>query len=141
MKLTSTLILLLISICVFGQTSLKGTLKDADTGEAVILATVTLYQNGVLKTGTETDFDGGYSITELAPGFYDVEFSFTGYKVSKVTKIAIIEDKTALLNMNLTPGAVENIQCFTSVPLIDQSDMTQGMKYTSHQIRTVPFRW
>lgn len=141
MKLPSTLFFLLFTVYVFGQTSLKGTLTDENTGEPVILATVALYQNGILKTGTETDFDGNYSITELAPGLYDVEFTSTGYSVSKVTKLAIVEDKRAVLDMKLRLGKAGATQCFVTIPIIDQSEMTHGMRFTSHQIRSVPFRW
>jgi len=39
-----------------------------------------VYQNGVLITGTETDFDGYFAIKDLPIGVYELEFSYVGYK-------------------------------------------------------------
>ncbi|RME08971.1 MAG: hypothetical protein D6816_04955, partial [Bacteroidetes bacterium] len=73
-----TLVFLLAGLVLHAQTSLKGQVTDADNGQPILFGTVALYKNGVLITGGETDFDGYYSITELDPGTYDVEFSYTG---------------------------------------------------------------
>ena len=63
-----TFTLLLAGVVAMAQTSLQGSVKDADSDEAILYGNVALYRGGVLITGTQTDFDGYYSITELDPG-------------------------------------------------------------------------
>ena len=83
-------------------TTIQGTVIDAETGEPVIFGTVALYKNGVLLTGTQTDLDGFYSITEIDPGTYDVEFSYTGYATSKVTSVNVVTGKANLLDSKMS---------------------------------------
>ena len=61
---------LLASIIVFAQTTgaVKGTLQD-ESGAVIPAITVTLTGNGATKTA-QSQADGSYSITGLAPGQY-----------------------------------------------------------------------
>ncbi len=116
------------------QTRLEGTLKDAQTGEPIIFGTIALYRNGVLKTGTETDFDGYYSLTELDPGTYDVEFSTTGYTPSRVTGMPINAGKSNKLDERLSPGIELQAVVVTYVrPLIEQDNTTTGSSISMAQ--------
>ncbi|MCF8312151.1 MAG: carboxypeptidase regulatory-like domain-containing protein [Saprospiraceae bacterium] len=109
------------------QTRLEGTLKDSDTGEPIIFGTVAVYRNGVLKTGTETDFDGYYSISELDPGVYDVEFSYTGYSPSRVTGMEIRNGKINKLDEQMSTGMqLMEVVVKYEKPLIAQDGTTQG---------------
>ena len=47
------------------QSSLEGKVIEAESGEPVIFGNVAIYKNGVLITGTETDFDGNYSMSNI----------------------------------------------------------------------------
>ena len=76
-------------LAAMAQTALQGSVKDADTGEPIILGTVALIKNKVLVTGTETDFNGYFSITEIDPGSYDVVFSYTGYQETRIEGVTI----------------------------------------------------
>ena len=136
-----TFAFLLTGMVAFSQTKLEGTVKDLDTGEPVIFATVALYRDGVLKTGTETDFEGYYSITSLDPGTYDVEFSYTGYNPAKVTGMVISGGKANKLDMTLSAGVqlVEVVVKYER-PLIVQDGTTQGGYLNSEQIKSLPTR-
>lgn len=70
-------ILLLIPIVGNTQAILRGTVMD-ENGEPIIGAMVALYQNGVLKTGSQADIDGLYRISDLKSGLYDIECSMIG---------------------------------------------------------------
>jgi hypothetical protein len=56
--------------------TISGTIRDSDSGEALIGASVFLHE---LQTGTITNAFGFYSIT-IPAGSYSVSYSFVGYK-------------------------------------------------------------
>lgn len=133
----------LYSANLFSQTSLQGSVTDADTGEPIIFGTVALYKNDVLITGTETDFDGFYSITELDAGIYDVVFSYTGYSDYKVTGVLVQSGKTNQLNAKISAGneLIYSGGCILICypPLISKDETTQGFKFDSEQISRIAF--
>ena len=66
------------------QTTISGKIIDANTGEALIGATV-IYGKG---QGTATDFDGNYSF-KLHKGERNLKVSYVGYKeISKTITVA-----------------------------------------------------
>ncbi len=140
-NLLLTFTFLLTGLVAFGQTRLEGTVTDAETGEPVIFATIALYRDGVLKTGTETDFEGYYSLTEIDAGTYDVEFSYTGYTPSRVTGMIINSGKVNKLDTKLSSGVqlVEVVVKYER-PLIVQDGTTQGGVLSSDQIKALPTR-
>ena len=88
-KLFLGLCFFLPSLVLTAQTALSGKVTDEDTGEPVEFATVALYRNGVLITGTETDAKGNYNFPDIDPGTYDVETSFIGYQSQRITGVKI----------------------------------------------------
>jgi hypothetical protein len=141
--------LLTIVFCVFaiasvmGQSAkLEGTVRDAETGEPIAIASVILYQNGVVVTGTETDFDGYYSIIEIDHGVYDVEFVTAGYTLERVSGIPIDLGKVNKLDKTLKLG-IELIDVFTCCvcpPVVEQDNTTQGHVFRIEDIRHSPIR-
>lgn len=141
---TITILLLsaFFSANLFSQTSLQGSVTDAETGEPIIFGTVALYKNDVLITGTETDFDGFYSITELDAGTYEVVFSYTGYTDHKVTGVLVQSGKANQLNAKMPAKVDLDIRC-TCGPyfriLVSKDDTTQGFKFDAVEIRRIAF--
>ena len=130
----------LISFGAFSQTILQGNLSDAETGEPIIFGTVALYQQGVLITGVDTDFDGFYSVTELNAGTYDVVFSYTGYQDFKVTNLVIQSGKPNRLNAKMSAGVEMILYCPSwcpARPLISRDDLTQGFKFDAREISRI----
>ena len=69
------------------------TLKERSrTTTSAFFASVVLFLNGNQVAGTNTDFDGEYTIKPIQPGTYDVLFSFVGYQ-SKVTGVVVSANK------------------------------------------------
>jgi len=132
---------LMIGTTVVAQTALAGKVID-DNGEPVFFGNVALYKKGVLIRGGETDLDGNYSIGNLDPGTYDVEFSYTGLTSKKYEGVVVYAGKTNKLDADLSTGvtldAVEVIAY--EVPLVEQDNTTQGATVTSEQIRQLPTR-
>ncbi len=122
-------------------TRMEGTLKDADTGEPIVLGTVALYQNGILVTGTETDLEGYYSITELGPGTYDVEFSTTGFSPQRVTGVPVRGGKGNNLNVRMSAGVeLTTVEVRYERPIIEQDNTTSGSSLKMDQVRSLPAR-
>ena len=88
---------IIIPICLFFTISnanaqknpvLNGTLKDAETGETLIGASVKV--TGAVQNGTQTNAYGFYSLS-LPTGIYQVTFSYVGYQ-SLVKEINLVSD-------------------------------------------------
>ncbi len=132
-------------ICTSGliaQTSLEGKVSDQESGEPIIFGTVSLYKNGVLITGTETDFDGNYAFSNIDPGTYDVEASYVGYGAQKQVGVVVLAGKAIKLDFKLSSGVVLQTVTVTDykVPLIEQDNTTQGGIKTAEQIRNLPVK-
>ncbi|MFM7473284.1 MAG: carboxypeptidase regulatory-like domain-containing protein [Crocinitomicaceae bacterium] len=63
-----------------GLGSVKGSVKDEKTKQAIPLCKVKIVQNGTTKGGAQTDFDGKFQINGVQPGTYDVEISMVEYQ-------------------------------------------------------------
>ena len=134
--------LLLTGAAVYGQTALGGAVTDGDSKEPIIGGTILLFRNGVQITGTVTDFDGNYNISNLDPGTYDVEASYLGYQSQRVERVLIAAGKVNKLDIVLSSGVFLDIVEVREyrVPLVEQDNTTQGQIITSEQIRNLPTR-
>ena len=132
---------LLLSVAyVSAQSSLEGKVIDGETAEPIIFGNVALYKNGVLITGTETDFDGNYSFSNIDPGTYDVEASYVGYNAQRQVGVVVLAGKTVKLDFELTSGVLlDEIEIVDyEVPLIEQDNTTTGGVVTSEKIQNLP---
>ncbi len=107
MKILALLIVLLTAWCpapAFGQptASLSGFVKDATSGETLLLANVVLA--GVGK-GTATNTAGYYTLTNLAPGTYTVVASYIGYRELR-QDVTLAPGERRRLDIELAPQDV-----------------------------------
>ncbi len=136
-----TIAFLLAGIAASAQTTLQGTVTDAETGEPIIFGTVALFKNDVLLTGTETDFDGFFSLTELDAGTYDVVFSYTGYQDQKVTGVIVSSGKSNQLDAKISAGiTIQEIVVVYERPLVSKDETTQGKVFSAEDIQNLPTR-
>ncbi len=134
-------IFLLGSTAIVAQTSLYGKIIEKETGDAVIGANIVLKKNGVFVTGSDTDFDGNYSIPNIDPGTYDVEVSYVGYPTQRITGVIIAAGKGTKLDVDLENEGIElNTVVVTGykVPLIDKDNTSTGGFVTAEQIQRLP---
>ncbi|MEP7268412.1 MAG: carboxypeptidase regulatory-like domain-containing protein [Saprospiraceae bacterium] len=138
-KITGICLWIGFAITAYSQTSLEGKVTD-EKNEGLIGATVVLFKNGVQKSGTTTDIDGNYSISNLDPGSYDVEFSYIGYQSQRIQGVVIFAGKSNRLNSEMSAGVLLNevVILEYKVPLIQQDNTTSGGTVTSEQIRNLP---
>lgn len=135
-------LLILFVLPLAAQTSLFGHVTENGTNEPVLFATVRIFQNDVLITTTETDFDGNYSVHPINPGTYDVQFSYLGLDTSLIADVLLREGKANKLNATLgtLAGCFNNILIPYVIPLIEYDNTSQGMTITNKEINNMPVR-
>ncbi|MEQ8704850.1 MAG: von Willebrand factor type A domain-containing protein [Phaeodactylibacter sp.] len=139
-KLLALLAIWVLALPLYAQTSLSGKVTD-DTGEPIIFGSVALYKNGVLITGTETDFDGYYHFASLDPGTYTVETSYVGYTKRRIERVLVYAGKANKLDIGMTSDAVnldEVVVTSYKVPLVEQDNTTQGATIAPGYTRPLP---
>ncbi|MDR2835400.1 MAG: carboxypeptidase regulatory-like domain-containing protein [Bacteroidales bacterium] len=109
--------------------NLTGQVTDDTTGEEIFNATVTLKQNGEIKNGTTTGFDGFYNIKLIPAGDYEIEVSGLGYKIIVMQNVKIPAGKITIQNFKLKAdvemlGEVEVVEY--SILLIEADKTTSG---------------
>lgn len=131
-----------------GLGSIKGTVTDGDTKQPVPFAKVVLIQNGNIKAGANTDFDGKFQINSVGAGEYDVEVrnEGEGYQPTALTGVIVSSDKITFLD-NLTISKPKDIQNIDEVvviayrvPLIDRDGGASGATVTREDIARLPVR-
>jgi hypothetical protein len=138
-KLLFLLFLLAAGSSAFAQTGeLQGKITDEKTGKIVELANIAAYENGVLKTGAQADFDGFYSIKPIKPGKYDIEVSYIGYGTQRIEGVLVNTDKITFLDVKIKPLGGINIDVVTisvyKVPLLEQDKTSSGGTVTKEEI-------
>ena len=99
-----TLALILISGNLEAQNgTLSGFILDAETGEAMIGATIVLKGTG---QGAISEYDGSFSLTDLNPGEQVFQISYLGY-ASKEENILIISGENVTRNIEMAYEIIE----------------------------------
>ncbi|MBC8265843.1 MAG: carboxypeptidase regulatory-like domain-containing protein [Flavobacteriales bacterium] len=132
----------LISSVAFAQTgTLKGTVLDALSGEAVPFANVIIERNGSQTAGTTTDFDGKFTIKPIEPGIYTVKATFVGYQTFMMTGLIISANKITFQDLKMSSGIEKGEVTIVEYkkPLIDQDNIT-GETKTAEEIVAMPTR-
>ena len=125
-----------------GSGTLKGEIMDLDASEPLPFASVVLFLNGNQVSGTNTDFDGKYTIKPVQPGTYDVLFSFVGYQSQRITGVKITANKIQFVDAELSAGVLmqEAEVIEYTVPLIDKDGGASGGTVTREDIDKMPGR-
>ncbi|HRP52454.1 MAG TPA: carboxypeptidase-like regulatory domain-containing protein, partial [Fluviicola sp.] len=83
-----------------GLGTIRGSVIDKDSKEAVYDCMVVLRQNGAVKGNSTTDFDGKFQINSLMPGKYDVQISNPGegYQATEIKGVVVNADRITFLD-------------------------------------------
>lgn len=137
-------IILTTNLLVFSQSgTLKGTIKDKQTGEPIPFANIVVELGGTQVGGTSSDFDGNYIIKPIQPGKYDLKATFVGYKTQLVQGILISSDKITFYDLKMvsTSEMLEEVEVIDyKVPLISKDQTQTGATVTSEEIEKMPNR-
>ena len=134
-------LLLMANVSVFAQGTIKGTVTDSKSGEAMAFVNVVVKQGDRQVTGAQTDFDGMYTVKALPVGKYDVEVSFVGYAPYKRTGIDVKASGFTIVNVQLTLSAatLETVIIEADkVPVIEIGDAGSGSRLSSDDIARMP---
>ncbi len=118
---------------------IKGQVKDVETGEPLIYATVFLEETGLSAT---TDFDGNFIINDVPPGNYTLNSTYIGYtQLTSPVEIGNNEGLVATIGISQNGANLDAVVVTDyKVPLIKQDNTTQGQTITAQQIRKLPTR-
>jgi hypothetical protein len=127
-----------------GNGSIKGTIKDKESGEPLPFVKVVVMQNGQQRGFASTDFDGKFLISSLPPGEYDVEARFVGYQPIRQEGVVVNSDKYTILNNMEMGNSAEMLDVveviYYEVPLIDKDGGASGATVTREDISKMPTR-
>lgn len=82
------------------QGIVKGRVFDAVNNESIPFVNVVIQGT---NTGTTTDIDGKYELTELEPGLYNIQFSYLGYKDVVRYEVQVTNSLPATVDVGLEP--------------------------------------
>lgn len=100
-----------------GQAALSGIITDAETGEPIPFANITISQHGAMIAGTTSDFDGKYTIKPIKPGNYDLIVAFLGYVSIEVQNVTVAANTVVFKDFPLQPSS----ETLDEVMIIDHS--------------------
>lgn len=106
---------------------ITGSITDAETGEPLPGATVTIESLG---TGAAADADGRYVILNVPPGTYTLEASMVGFTRTVVENVEVSIDRTTTINFELSEAVIEGEEVIISAtrPLVEV-DRTTSISY------------
>src|SRR5690625_1982193 len=128
MRLPLLLLLFLWTWNGFSQTSIEGKVTEESSDEPIIFGSVALYHNDVLVTGTETDENGHYAISQIDPGTYDIAVSYVGYQTRRVNGIVLHAGRTTRIDIKMSSGTILEEVVITEYKEIGRASCT-GREY------------
>jgi outer membrane receptor protein involved in Fe transport len=127
-----------------GAGSIKGQITDKESGDPLPFVKIVVTQNGQQKGFAQTDFDGNFLISALAPGNYDVEARFVGYQPIRSEGVVVNSDKYTILKDLKMGNSAEMLDVVEvvhyEVPLIDKDGGASGAVVTRDDIAKMPTR-
>jgi len=98
-----TIFTLVFALSAFGASAqeLAGRILN-EKKEPAVNATIRVFQYGILKGNTTTDYDGNYTVKPLDPGYYDVTAFFRDYDSVMVTSVVAIPNQKTTQNVLLS---------------------------------------
>ena len=88
-----------LSLSLSAQTgNVRGSIKDANSGEAILFGSVLVVET---STGNTSDLDGNYTLS-LEEGVYTLEFSYLGYTTLTVTDVKVVAGNDTELHVKIT---------------------------------------
>jgi hypothetical protein len=118
------------------RASLSGYIRDAESGEALALANVTLRGTGL---GAASNAAGYYSIAGVQPGTYSAVFSFIGFR-EQVVEVTLAPGENRRFDVELQPGGVEIDEVVVTAESIEDREARDiGVnRLTTEAIRRLP---
>jgi Carboxypeptidase regulatory-like domain/TonB dependent receptor len=143
-RIIGLLILLLIATgpTSFGQGitgSITGTVTDS-SGATISGASVTIIEPGTNATRTVTTSGAGsYTVTQLAPGRYNLKVEKEGFDSSEENNITLAIDQVAKIDVSLKVGSnLQTVNVTAESPVIQTETSSVGLVVDSSSIQNTP---
>lgn len=125
-----------------GQTvtgSITGQVTDP-SGAVIVGANVTAVNVGTsVKTATQTNASGAYTIRFLPIGTYTVTVEATGFTTQQISPFALEIDQTAKINASLKIGVSSTVEVEADIhPILDTTDSSPGTTISTNEIANIP---
>ncbi len=98
--LFTLLMIFVVTGSLLAQGTIRGFVKDKDTGEPIIAAAVELKGT---TTGAFTDYNGFYTLSGVTAGTYDLIVTYIGYDTTMV-QVVVKDDKITNQPLYMTTG-------------------------------------
>lgn len=137
------LLALAVSLMAGAQTrpgSIKGTVKDKETGEAVPAAAIVLKQNGKMVAGTTANWNGEFTFNPVNPGSYQVVCSSMGYSTVRAENVVVHADRPTKLDFELKVETeiLEEVVIQADAELIEKGKTSAIV--TAEETQNLPYR-
>ncbi|MBP9221034.1 MAG: carboxypeptidase-like regulatory domain-containing protein, partial [Chitinophagales bacterium] len=113
------LFILINSVSVAQTGIIYGTVNNSLNNEPLPFVTIIISGTNI---GTVTDDAGNYKIENLAPGLYNLEFSFIGFKKKNVFEIQVTNAKPYILNIVLEEEISQLETVEIKAPITDKTE-------------------
>lgn len=96
-----------------GSPSIKGKILDQANGEPLPFANIIVTKSNKQVTGTMSDFDGKFTVSNLPAGKYTLHATYVGYSPLKIDNIIVNDKKiTFVPDLKLSQGAGISLEEF-----------------------------
>src|SRR5438105_10342987 len=123
---------LLLSVLSYAQV-IKGIVTDAKTGEAMAGATVVLKETGKKQF---VPLDGSFVFKNVAPGDYELEISYTNYKLHS-EKVNVSSGQVTQVKIVLEPKTTELLEITVVGARAEAERNTRNQERNSNQLVNV----
>jgi len=117
---------------------ISGVVIDAESGEPVIGATVTVVATDLV---TKTDEDGEYFIINIPVGEYDLAVTHVGYERVAKKQVRVLVDLTTPIDFQIKQAPVElanEVVVYAQTPLIQKDLTASRIIFTEDRLRNLP---
>ncbi|MHB8753921.1 MAG: TonB-dependent receptor [Candidatus Acidiferrales bacterium] len=119
--------------------TLQGTVTDTSNAAVPGAKVVAHNQNTGVDRTTETDQTGGYLVSGLLPGVYQVQISASGFQTSVIKDLTLDVATTVTEDMQLKVGQVtEEVTVTGGTPLVDSSTVAVSQVITQKTVQEIP---
>jgi hypothetical protein len=129
-----------IPVAAFAQAAIAGSVSDP-SGEPVPGVAVEATSDALIENirTTMTDRAGRYRIENLRPGTYQVRFTLTGWKTSRLEDVELTGSLTAIVDAELAIGAfTESITVLAEPPVTNVYSSRREVTLTGDVVRSLP---
>ncbi len=139
-KLIIIFFLIVFSVTLFGQQS-KGTIKgkviDIETKQPLIGVNVFISS---INTGSATDENGIYEISNLNVGSYTVVFSYIGYERHSQTDVIVRSERITFVNIEMKPTSInmKDVEVKSGYFTTSETQQISAVSFSFEEIRRAP---